>query len=127
MPQLDELRSKMREHGIIFKITKNRITKLALEKTKCKDLSKLKRICERNKIYLIEDCAQSHLAANTFGNSGSFGDFAAWSFYPTKNLGAFGDAGAITSNNLKFIKICKKIRNYGQSSRYNHDFKGVIS
>ena len=40
MPQLDELRSKMREHGIIFKITKNRITKLALEKTKCKDLSK---------------------------------------------------------------------------------------
>ena len=41
MPQLDELRSKMREHGIIFKITKNRITKLALEKTKCKDLSEL--------------------------------------------------------------------------------------
>jgi large subunit ribosomal protein L10 len=41
MPQLDELRSKMREHGIIFKITKNRITKLALEKTKCKDLSNL--------------------------------------------------------------------------------------
>ena len=41
MPQLDELRSKMREHGIVFKITKNRITKLALEKTKCKDLSKL--------------------------------------------------------------------------------------
>ena len=40
MPQLDELRSKMREHGIIFKITKNRITKLALEKTKCKDLEK---------------------------------------------------------------------------------------
>ena len=41
MPQLDELRSKMREHGIVFKITKNRITKLALEKTKCKDLSEL--------------------------------------------------------------------------------------
>ena len=41
MPQLDELRSKMREHGIVFKITKNRITKLALEKTKCKDLSNL--------------------------------------------------------------------------------------
>ena len=41
MPQLDELRSKMREHGIVFKITKNRITKLALEKTKCKDISKL--------------------------------------------------------------------------------------
>ena len=41
MPQLDELRSKMREHGIVFKITKNRITKLALEKTKCKELSKL--------------------------------------------------------------------------------------
>ena len=41
MPQIDELRSKMREHGIIFKITKNRITKLALEKTKCKDLSNL--------------------------------------------------------------------------------------
>ena len=41
MPQLDELRAKMREHGIIFKITKNRITKLALEKTKCKDLSEL--------------------------------------------------------------------------------------
>ena len=115
----------------------NNIEKKITKKTKailyvhlygqCKDLSKLKRICARNKIYLIEDCAQSHLAANRFGNSGSFGDFAAWSFYPTKNLGAFGDAGAITSNNLKFIKICKKIRNYGQSSRYNHDFKGVNS
>ena len=50
MPQLDELRSKMREHGIVFKITKNRITKLALEKTKCKDLSKFAKDNENLKL-----------------------------------------------------------------------------
>ena len=93
----------------------------------CKDLGTLKRICSSKKIYLIEDCAQSHLSESNSGKSGTFGEFAAWSFYPTKNLGAVGDAGAITSNNTQLINKCKKIRNYGQSSRYKHVIKGVNS
>ena len=93
----------------------------------CKDLSELKKICLTKKIYLIEDCAQSHLSESEFGKSGTFGEFAAWSFYPTKNLGAIGDAGAISSNNYEFIQKCKKIRNYGQTSRYRHTLKGVNS
>ena len=122
------------EHGLL---NLTNIEKKITKKTKailyvhlygqCKDLSNLKKICKSKKIYLIEDCAQSHLSESKAGKSGSFGDFAAWSFYPTKNLGAVGDAGAINSNNLRLINKCRKIRNYGQTSRYKHVIKGVNS
>lgn len=122
------------EHGLLnLKNIEKKITK----KTRavlyvhlygqCKDLSNLKKVCLSKKIHLIEDCAQSHLSSSDIGKSGSFGKFAAWSFYPTKNLGAIGDAGAITSDNAKLINMCKKIRNYGQTSRYKHITKGVNS
>lgn len=91
------------------------------------DLKLIQEFCEDEKIFLIEDCAQAHLSENKSGKSGSFGIFSAWSFYPTKNLGAIGDAGAITSNNMKLINDCKKIRNYGQTDRYNHELSGVNS
>lgn len=90
-------------------------------------IQKIINFCKKEKITIIEDCAQSHGAKYKNLTAGSIGKVAAWSFYPTKNLGAVGDAGAITSNNTQLINKCKKIRNYGQSSRYKHVIKGVNS
>ncbi len=78
-------------------------------------------------IFLVEDCAQSHGAKYNGKPVGSIGDFGAWSFYPTKNLGAVGDAGAITSNNQELILKAKMLRNYGQSDRYYHPIIGMNS
>src|SRR4030042_557509 len=58
---------------------------------------------------------------------GNIGDIGCFSFYPTKNLGAYGDAGMITTNNEEMANKLKKMRNYGQSRRYYHDFVGVNS
>jgi len=91
------------------------------------DLGSLKGICERHKLHLIEDCAQAHLAKYANQPVGSFGSAAAWSFYPTKNLGALGDAGAITSQSTCLLEFARKFRNYGQTDRYHHDLAGQNS
>lgn len=91
------------------------------------NLSQLKHICESYQIHLIEDCAQAHLASFDHQPVGSFGSAGAWSFYPTKNLGALGDAGAITSNSLDLLEFSRKYRNYGQVDRYYHDLAGQNS
>lgn len=78
-------------------------------------------------IFLIEDCAQSHLAKWDTKPSGSFGDFGAFSFYPTKNLGGFGDGGAITSSSRDFTEQARRLRNYGQTTRYLHEKGGLNS
>jgi dTDP-4-amino-4,6-dideoxygalactose transaminase len=77
--------------------------------------------------YLIEDCAQAHGAKLQGKSAGSFGDFAAWSFYPTKNLGAVGDGGAITTSSPKLAEDARSLRNYGQSVRYHHPVLGMNS
>lgn len=84
-------------------------------------------ICNTHSISLIEDCAQAHGARSNAGPAGSFGRFAAWSFYPTKNLGAIGDGGALTSADPEIIKVAKSLRNYGQSVRYQHPLLGMNS
>lgn len=84
-------------------------------------------ICNAHSIFLVEDCAQAHGAKSNAGPAGSFGEFAAWSFYPTKNLGAIGDGGALTSANPKIIEVTKFLRNYGQSVRYQHPVLGMNS
>ena len=91
------------------------------------DLLNLKALCDSHSIHLVEDCAQAHLAR--FGDSpvGTFGAFAAWSFYPTKNLGAIGDAGAITSNSSELLDKARCLRNYGQQDRYHHELSGMNS
>jgi dTDP-4-amino-4,6-dideoxygalactose transaminase len=76
---------------------------------------------------LIEDCAQSHLATVRGRPAGSFGLFGAFSFYPTKNLGAIGDAGALVTDDADLASSARIIRNYGQSDRYHHDVEGVNS
>ena len=91
------------------------------------DVVALADLCSSHKLLLLEDCAQAHLAAVQGRSVGSFGAFGAWSFYPTKNLGAIGDAGAITSQSRELLDLAAKIRNYGQTDRYHHEIEGQNS
>jgi dTDP-4-amino-4,6-dideoxygalactose transaminase len=84
-------------------------------------------ICHDFGIELIEDCAQAHLAKIDGKVAGSFGRVGAFSFYPTKNLGAPGDAGAIVTDEKEIAEIAFQLRNYGQSERYHHPVLGLNS
>jgi len=83
--------------------------------------------CERSGIYLLEDCAQSHAATWQGKVAGTFGVWGAYSFYPTKNLGAVGDGGAIVTNSEQIAEKARTLRNYGQSQRYHHPELGLNS
>ncbi|WP_320664925.1 DegT/DnrJ/EryC1/StrS family aminotransferase [Prochlorococcus sp. MIT 1223] len=91
------------------------------------DLNHLLDISKKENIYLVEDCAQAHLGKYESKALGSFGIFGAWSFYPTKNLGAIGDAGAVTTNDNLIMEKSKSLRNYGQTNRYTHPILGLNS
>lgn len=84
-------------------------------------------LCETHGIALLEDCAQAHLAQWNGKIAGSFGQFGAYSFYPTKNLGALGDAGALVCNDETIAQQAGILRNYGQSVRYYHTELGLNS
>lgn len=84
-------------------------------------------ICKRHDLFLIEDCAQSHGAEYKGKKTGCFGDMAAFSFYPTKNLGCLGDGGALVTNNADFARKAKLIRNYGSENKYFNEYQGVNS
>ncbi len=83
--------------------------------------------CTKAEVLLIEDCAQAHLASSSGKKAGTFGIAGAYSFYPTKNLGALGDAGMIITNDNKLAERAATIRNYGQSIRYHHSEIGMNS
>lgn len=83
--------------------------------------------CAEAGIHLVEDCAQSHLAAVGGKVAGSFGIAGAYSFYPTKNLGAIGDAGALVTDDDGLAERAARLRNYGQSQRYHHPDVGLNS
>lgn len=83
--------------------------------------------CEQNNLLLLEDCAQAHLAEENGRVSGNFGKFGSFSFYPTKNLGAIGDAGALVTNDDMLADHARRLRNYGQSERYQHPEIGMNS
>ena len=90
----------------------------------------IKRICEISKIFkipVIEDCSQAH--GSEFDNKkvGSFGDLSVFSFYPTKSLGGFGDAGMICTNNQEYSSKLKKLRFYGIDKNYTADIDGYNS
>lgn len=91
------------------------------------DLAALETLARTYGLALIEDCAQAHLAASRGRKAGTVGVAAAWSFYPTKNLGAMGDAGAITTADPELSARLKRLRNYGQSNRYEHIERGINS
>ena len=79
------------------------------------------------KIFVLEDCAQAHGATYRGKRVGSLGDIAAFSFYPTKNLGAYGDGGAITTNDAALAERVNLLRQYGWRERYASDIKGMNS
>lgn len=83
--------------------------------------------CLNNKIALIEDCAQSHIASWKGRVAGTFGVAGAYSFYPTKNLGALGDAGMLITSDPNLANRSSQICNYGQSVRYEHPEVGMNS
>lgn len=78
------------------------------------------KICQEHGLMLFEDCAQSHFAPYKGINTGLFGDASFFSFYPTKNLGGFGDGGGVISRNKEIIDRVKVIRNYGSDYRYHN-------
>lgn len=83
--------------------------------------------CAKHEIKLVEDCAQAHLATWKGKVAGSFGAAGAYSFYPTKNLGASGDAGMLVTKDESLAQRAGRLRNYGQSVRYHHPELGMNS
>ncbi len=81
-------------------------------------------VAKQYNLLIIEDAAQAHGASFGDKKTGNLGDAAAFSFYPTKNLGALGDAGAVTTNNPDLAEIISKLRNYGQVEKYVSKYKG---
>jgi len=88
------------------------------------DMDPLIELAKQHNIYIIEDCAQAHGAEYKGRRVGSIGDIGTFSFYPGKNLGAYGDGGAITTNNDDLAIRCRKIANHGRIAKYDHEFEG---
>ena len=84
----------------------------------CCDMDAVTAVAEENNLAVIEDCAQAHGAMYKGRKAGTFGTVSAFSFYPTKNMGGYGDGGMIVTNDNKICKACKQIRNYGFEDRY---------
>ena len=84
-------------------------------------------IAEKHNLIVIEDCAQATGATYKNKKCGTIGNCGAFSFYPTKNLGAYGDAGAVVTNDEMIYKKLLSLRNYGQTKRYHHEYNGINS
>ena len=91
------------------------------------NMSKIKEFSESHNLFLIEDCAQSHSAKFNGNVTGTWGDIGCFSFYPTKNLGAFGDAGAVIVKDKNLAEKFRALRNYGSLVKYQNEFCGVNS
>ena len=91
------------------------------------NMSKVVKIAEKYNLPVIEDCAQSHGACFDGKMTGTFGISGCFSFYPTKNLGAFGDAGAIVTDDKEFADKIRMMRNYGSKIKYYNEIEGVNS
>ena len=91
------------------------------------DMDPIMEIAEEYGLYIIEDASQAHGAEYKGRKVGSIGHVACFSFYPTKNLGAYGDGGAIVTNDDELAENLRMLRNYGSSKKYYHDFVGVNS
>ncbi|WKJ91552.1 DegT/DnrJ/EryC1/StrS family aminotransferase [Methylomonas montana] len=120
-----------------FNITPENIEKAITAKTKAvmpvhlfgqpADLPAIKAICEKHGLKLIEDCAQSFGATVYNKQTGSFGNAAGFSFFPSKNLGCFGDGGLVTTDSDETAAKIKQYRNHGSDVRYYHDVVGYNS
>ena len=120
-----------------FNIDVSQIEKKITERTKAilavhlygqaANMEKIIEIATKYNLKVVEDCAQSHGACYKGKMTGTFGDMGCFSFYPSKNLGAFGDGGAITTNNPKFSENIRVFRNYGSEKRYFNRVIGTNS
>lgn len=93
----------------------------------CSDMNKITDIAKKYNIKVLEDAAQAHGATYCGKKAGNLGDIASFSFYPGKNLGAFGDGGCITTNDETLAKKVRELGNYGSHIKYCHNEKGVNS
>lgn len=91
------------------------------------DMDRIMKIAETHKLFVIEDCAQSHLSSFNGQRIGSFGNASTFSFYPGKNLGAYGDAGAVISNDDELAEKMKMFSNHGALIKHNHVMEGINS
>jgi dTDP-3-amino-3,4,6-trideoxy-alpha-D-glucose transaminase len=91
------------------------------------DMAAIARVAARHSLAVVEDCCQAHLATSGGQPVGTIGIAGAFSFYPTKNLGALGDGGAIVTNDAALADRVKRLRNGGQSDRYHHQEPGINS
>ncbi|MDP4207313.1 MAG: DegT/DnrJ/EryC1/StrS family aminotransferase [Bacteroidota bacterium] len=97
----------------------------------CADMDAIMTIARKHSIAVVEDCAQAMGATYTYNgkpaHAGTIGDLGCTSFFPSKNLGCYGDGGAIMTNNDELAKMCRSIANHGMKVRYYHDHVGVNS
>ena len=91
------------------------------------DMAPILSLARSKNIYVVEDCAQAHGALYKGKKCGTLGDVAAFSFYPTKNLGAYGDAGSVVTADESVAERLRQLRNYGEEKRYYHSVKGANS
>ncbi len=120
-----------------FNIDVDKIESLITPKTKAilvvhlygqaSQMDKVVALCQKHNLKLVEDCAQSHGACFEDKMTGTFGDIGCFSFYPSKNLGAFGDAGAIVTDDEEIAKAMRMYRNYGSEKRYYNKVVGANS
>lgn len=90
-------------------------------------IDRIKAICDRHNLVMIEDCAQSHFATFNGQKTGTFGLAGTFSFYPGKNLGAYGDGGAIITNDDDFARRARLLTNHGSQKKYIHEIEGINS
>lgn len=88
------------------------------------DLKTLAAFCEAHHLHLVEDCAQAHGARHAGRAVGGYGALAAWSFYPTKNLGGFGDGGMVTTHDARLAARLRRLREYGWRERHHSEDHG---
>lgn len=91
------------------------------------NMEKIMEIAGKYNLKVVEDCAQSHGAAFKGQQTGTFGDVGCFSFYPTKNLGAFGDGGALVTDDADLAEQARMFRNYGSKKKYHNEIMGVNS
>src|SRR3989338_157847 len=91
------------------------------------DMTNIMAIARKYNLKVIEDCAQAHGATHQGQKAGTFGYIGIYSFYPGKNLGAYGDAGCIVTNNSEYAQLVRKLRDHGRSSKYEYDIAGYSS
>ena len=90
----------------------------------CADMDPILEIARRHKLLVIEDAAQAHGAEYKGRRAGSMGDMACFSFYPGKNLGAYGEGGLVTTDNPEYARIIRMLRDWGAEKKYHHVLKG---